>query len=404
MGLKSKLSGWLGGQKSPETKASAAAFTVQLGKNQPQFTPRRYDRLADEGYTRNVIAYRCVKLIAQNAATIPWRVKKGGQVLEDHALVELLKRPNPTQSQSEFIEAICAFLLIAGNSYVESVGPDEVAPNELWALRPDRIQVVPGAHGLPRAYRYTLNGKSYDFQVSGSDGVSRLLHMKSFHPLNDWYGLSPLEAAAFSIDQHNEAAKWNTALLQSSGRPSGALVYNPNNKDGYDSLTDEQRQTLKSELENYYQGAQHAGRPLVLEGGLDWREMALSPKDMDWTTGKDMAAREIALAFHVPPQLVGIDGSLTYANFEQARLAFFDDAVLPMVNHIRDELNNWLAPKFGSDVRLDYDRNAIEALAPRREKIWKRVQEADFMTINEKRAALGLSELEDASANKITQS
>ena len=404
MGLKSKLHSWLGGKTVDETKASAAAFTVQLGKNQPQFTPRRYDRLADEGYTRNVIAYRCVKLIAQNAGTIPWRVKKGGQILEDHPLVELLKRPNPTQSQSEFIEAICAFLLIAGNSYIESVGPGEVAPNELWALRPDRIQVIPGGHGIPAAYRYTLNGKSYDFQVSGADGASRLLHMKSFHPLNDWYGLSPLEAAAFSIDQHNEAAKWNTALLQSSGRPSGALVYNPNNKDGYDSLTDEQRQTLKAELENYYQGAQHAGRPLVLEGGLDWREMALSPKDMDWTTGKDMAAREIALAFHVPPQLVGIDGSLTYANFEQARLAFFDDAVLPMVNHIRDELNNWLAPKFGSDVRLDYDRNAIEALAPRREKIWKRIQEADFMTINEKRAALGLSELQDASANKITQS
>lgn len=384
----------------PEVKASAA-LTVELGRNQPQFTPRRYDRLADEGFARNVIAYRCIKLIAQNAASIPWRIIKGGEVMQDHPLADLLKRPNPLQGQSEFIEAVTGFLLIAGNCYIEAVGPDDAEPNELWCLRPDRMQVVPGGQGMPTAYRYTSGGGQHDFKVDAINGLSPVLHLKSFHPLNDWYGMSPLEAAAYSIDQHNEAAKWNTALLQSSGRPSGALVYNPNNKDGYDSLTDEQRQTLKTELENYYQGARHAGRPMVLEGGLDWREMSLSPKDMDWSAGKDMAAREIALAFHVPPQLVGIDGSLTYANFEQARLAFFDDAVLPLADHIRDELNVWLAPRFGDDIKLEYDRNAIEALAPRREKIWSRIQKADFMTVNEKRAALGLPRLNDVTADRL---
>lgn len=106
---------------------------------------------------------------------------------------------------------------------------------------------------------------------------------------------------------------------------------------------------------------------------------------------KDIAAREIALAFNIPAQLVGIEGSLTYANFEQARLALYDDAILPLLNHFKGELNNWLTPQFGDDLELDYDLDAIEALAPRREKVWARLGSADFMTINEKRAVLGLS-------------
>tara|TARA_B100000686_G_scaffold354859_1_gene467750 strand:+ start:3142 stop:4377 length:1236 start_codon:yes stop_codon:yes gene_type:complete len=398
---------WNWGQKrhleSKDKKSArhARTFSVQMGAQQPQFTPRRYDRLADEGYTKNVIAYRCISLIAQNAGSIPWRLKIDGQEVEDHPALRLLTRPNPGQSRSEFIENLCGHLLIAGNCYIEAVGTGTGALHEMWVLRPDRMQVVPGPHGLPSAYRYNIDGGHKDFSADTTDGYGRILHLKSFHPLNDWYGMSPLEAAAFSIDQHNEAAKWNTALLQSSGRPSGALIYKPTGQDSYDTLTDEQRQNLRQELETYYQGAHNAGRPLVLEGGLDWREMALSPKDLDWAHGKDMAAREIALAFHVPPQLVGIEGSLTYANFEQARLAFYDDAVLPLMDHIRGELNIWLSRHFGEDLKLEYDRNAIEALAPRREKIWKRVKDADFMTMNEKRAALGLGRLDTPNADRL---
>lgn len=133
----------------------------------------------------------------------------------------------------------------------------------------------------------------------------------------------------------------------------------------------------------------------MLEGGLDWREMSLSPKDMDWLAGKDVSAREIALAFHVPPQLIGIEGSLTFANFEQARLALYDDAILPLVEHMKAELNAWLAPQFGADIHIDYDLDNVEALAPRREKIWSRVSAAPFMTINEKRHALGMGPLTD---------
>lgn len=386
-------------KKNHSQKASQAApLVVPFGRGQPRFTPRQYDQLAREGYQKNVVAYRCIRLVSQNAAAVPWRVyqTEGGQrqLLEDHPLVKLLLQPNPLQGGAEFFESVFSFLMIAGNSYIEAVTPVNET-RELWSLRPDRMRILPGPHGLPEAYRYTVSGQAIDYRADPFTGASNILHLKNFHPLDDFYGMSPLEAAAFSIDQHNDAAKWNAGLLQSGARPSGALVYKPSHSDASDVLTDAQRQALKDELESYFTGAENAGRPLVLEGGLDWRDMSLSPKDMDWLAGKDVSAREIALAFHVPSQLVGIDGSMTFANFEQARLALYDDAVLPLLDHVKDELNHWLAPRFGDHLSIDYDKDAIEALAPRREKVWQRIAAADFMTINEKRRAVGLDTIEN---------
>ncbi len=376
----------------------AAPLLVQFSAHQPKFTPRQYDKLAFEGYQKNVIAYRCIRLISQTAAAVPFALYKGKGVnrvrLHDHPLLDLLTRPNPTQGGAELFEALYAFSLIAGNGYLEAVGPAGGSPRELWTLRPDRMRVIPGVQGVPEAYRYTVDGKWVDFPVDPLTGRAHVLHIRHFHPLDDWYGMSPIEAAAVSIDQHNDAARWNASLLQTGGRPSGALVYSPSTPDAPDTLTAEQRQILKGELERFFTGHDNAGRPLVLEGGLDWKEMSLSPKDMDWLAGKDVSAREIALAFHVPSQLIGIAGSQTFANFEQARLALFDDAVLPLIDHVKDALNNWLTPQFGDDLEVEYDADKVEALNLRRQQVWDRLSAASFLTLNEKRAALGYAPIE----------
>lgn len=385
----------------PAQKASRTTpLLMPFATSAARFTPRQYGALAEEGYRKNVVAYRCIRLVSQNAAAVPWVVTHGRgrhkRRLHDHALLRLLERPNPLQGGAEFFAALYGFYLIAGNAYIEGAGPmlrADAPPAELWTLRPDRMCIVAGAQGLPQAYRYSLNGRHMDFAVDALTGRARVLHVKAFHPLDDWYGMSPLDAAAFSIDQHNEAGKWNAALLQSSARPSGALVYRPQHPDASDALSDAQRAQLQEEMTRYFSGGENAGRPLVLEGGLDWRDMSLSPKDMDWLAGRDVSARDIALAFHVPPQLVGISDSMTFANFEQARLALFDDAILPLLDQTKDALNGWLAPLYGDDVAIDYDTDGIEALAPRRERTWARITAATFMTDDEKRQAVGLAPL-----------
>jgi HK97 family phage portal protein len=234
-----------------------------------------------------------------------------------------------------------------------------------------------------------------------------VLHLKLFHPIDDHYGMSPLEAAASAIDLHNIAARWNKALLDNSARPSGALVYTA--RDG--NLTTDQYERLKSELEQGFQGSPNAGRPLLLEGGLDWKSMSLSPNDMDFTEARHNAAREIALALGVPPMLLGIPGDNTYSNLQEATRIFWRTTVLPLAERVATALTNWLSPAFATDtpgfglpppvatpatLRLVLDTVDLPALADERDRLWSRLEEASFLTEAEKRAAVGYAPKEVA--------
>jgi HK97 family phage portal protein len=252
----------------------------------PKWTPRRYDALAEEGYRKNVVAYRCASMIAASAASVPWLFYDArGNELGDHSIIDLFDRPNPTQDTFSFFESIYLNLQIAGNAYIEAVQPrDGGKPAELYVLRPDRMKVIPGASGLPQGYEYSVGGKLTRWSADPLTGQSAILHIRHFHPLDDWYGMAPLESAMLSIDQHNAAGAWNQALLNHGARPSGALVYAP--KEGPATLTDEQMGRLREEMDAHYQGRENAGRPLILEGGLEWQEMSLSPKK--WTGRPDV--------------------------------------------------------------------------------------------------------------------
>jgi HK97 family phage portal protein len=376
-------------------KASGAGFLHSLYSiGQPKWTPRKYDEFAKEGYQRNVIAYRCIQLIAAGAASVPWLLYQGENEVEDenHELLKLLKRPNPQQGGADLFEAWYAFELIAGNSYMEAVGPDMGPPKELYALRPDRMKVIPSNLGTPAAYEYQVGSLKRSWQMNPLTGEGPILHIKRFNPLDDWYGMSPIEAAAYGIDQHNSAGAWNQALLQNSARPSGMLSAQP--KEGPPTLTDEQFNRLKSEIDEKFSGPANAGRPMLGEGGLVWQEMAWNPKDMDWMNGRNLSARDICAAFGVPSMLVNVEGDATYANYKEARLALWEDTICPLIDRRVDALNNWLVPKFGEDLRLGYDEDAISALGPKREELWARVDKATFLSINEKRAAVGYDDVE----------
>ena len=249
----------------------------------------------------------------------------------------------------------------------------------------DTVSVVTGADGWPAAFDYSLGGSSLRIAQTG-EGVQPILHLTVFHPLDDHYGASPLAAAASALDIHNAASAWHKALLDNSARPSGALVY-----DGPEGtrLSEDQFARLKSELEESFQGAGNAGRPLLLEGGLDWKPMALGPKDLDFAELKLAAAREIALALGVPPMLLGLPGDNTYSNYQEANRAFLRQTVLPLVTRTGEALVQWLAPAFGATLRLGPDLDRLEALAPEREALWRRVGSADFLTRQEKREAVG---------------
>jgi HK97 family phage portal protein len=374
---------------SPETKASQTARLIHLESGgRARWTPRDYAALAREGYGRNAIVHRAVRLIAESIGGLTFLLYEGEAEHAAHPLLDLLARPNPRQDGASFLEAVTAHLLLAGNAYVEAVTLDG-AVRELYPLRPDRMKVVPGPDGWPEAYDYTIGARALRFSQAGE--LPPILHLALFNPLDDHYGLAPIEAAAVAVDTHNAAAKWNKSLLDNAARPCGALVFS--GPEG-NVLADSQFERLKKELTENYSGAMNAGRPLVLEGGLDWKAMSLTPKDMDFMEAKHAAAREIALAFGVPPMLLAIPGDNTYSNYQEANRVFWRQSVLPLAARISGALTQWLAPAFGEGLRLAADTDRIEALSGDRAALWERVTKAPFLTVNEKRAATGYAPLE----------
>ncbi len=357
----------------------------------PVWPMRDPSAFARDGYARNAIAYRCVRMIAEAAASAPLKVGPAA-----HPLARLLARPNPEQTGVELLEAFYGHLQVSGNAYLEAASIDGNAPNELYVLRPDRMSVVPGADGWPVGWEHRVGGNVRRFERDPVSGDAPILHVKLFHPADDWYGLSPMEAAAFSIDIHNSGGAWNKALIDNAARPSGALVFT--GAAGSDSMTEEQFRRLKQELEDMHIGAANAGRPMLLDGGLDWRPMSLSPADMDFIEARHAAARDIALAFGVPPMLLGIPGDNTYSNYREANLAFWRQTALPLAMKAARAMEAWIGDRWPAEgpAAVSVDLEAVPALTVEREALWARVGAADFLDTNEKRRLAGVETPERA--------
>jgi HK97 family phage portal protein len=376
--------------QSPEIKTMSPFIALTLPGRAPSWSPRDYQTLAREGFMANAIAYRCVRMIAEAAASVPWLLYEGAAEIETHPLLTLLAAPNAIESGAVLFERWYAFLQCAGDSYLQAVSTNGDV-RELFVLRPDRVTVVQDATGWPRAYDYKVNNVTTRL-TRDANGFLPVLHARLFHPLDDTYGFSPIAAAGSAVEIHNAGAAWTKSLLENAARPSGALIYK--GPDGAPGLTADQFARLKSELENAYAGATNAGKPMVLEGGLDWRAMSYTPSDMDFSDIRNSAAREIALAFGVPPMLLGIPGDNTYANYREANLAFWRQTVLPLASRTAQSLTGWLCPRFGENLRLDFDTDKIDALTQDRESTWDKLGAAAFLTLNEKRAAAGYGPME----------
>ncbi|QHD65546.1 phage portal protein [Neorickettsia findlayensis] len=352
---------------------------------------RDYSAFAQKAYIRNVIASRAISIVAVAASSVPIQLfecsgteKKRCSV--SHPLNELLNEPNPNMSRVTLIKNAVTYKLISGNLYFLKIGNN--LPKELHLLRPDRVTVIPGSDCLPLGYRYKVGNYEREYYMNKITGDCDVLHIKNFHPYNDWYGLSPVEAAMYSIDQHNQASLWNQAMLKNGARPSGAFISRSK-----DPMPHEQFIRLSRQLENC-SGAENAGKAILVEGGIEWKEMSISPKEMDFLQSKYNSAREIALAFGVPPQLLGIPGDNTYSNLIEARLSLWEETVLPILDEIVHSLNVWLAPVFGDNLEFAYEKDSIEALSKKRERLWDCIEKASFLTINEKRQVFGYSTME----------
>lgn len=347
---------------------------------------------SNEAYSKNVIAFRSINLIATAIAYIPIisyiKDDIGNKTRNlSNKFLDIIQNPNAQTSKVEFFEQIVVNLMIYGNVFI--LKNNSILPTELFILKNESVKIEYDYDGI--IYGYTIkNGDNMAF--FSSDTVSPdILHIKNFNPRSKVYGFAPMECARSSIEQHNQAIEWNKTILMNGARPSGALIVKPDS-DGNRNLSEEQFYRVKNEIDTLFSGG-NIGRPILLEGGLEWKEMSLSPKDMDFMNCKNSAARDIALAFGVPPQLLCIPGDNTYSNLSEARISLWEQTILPLAEKIKDKLNYWLSSCFNG-VELALDKDNTESLILKREQIWKSIEDSSFMTINEKRKMFGFPVIE----------
>jgi len=345
--------------------------------------PQSYEAQLRMAVLANPVAQRALRLVSEAAgsAALVARAERSEDAAAGLALVQ---RRSAGQG---LVETLAAHLLLHGNGYVQIGHGADGMPASLYALRPDRVSIEQDGQGWPVAYRYRAGERVISYAGEDAAGRTALVHLKALNPADDHYGLGCLGAAAGAVAIHNAATQWNKALLDNAARPSGALIYEPG--DGV-PLSPDQFDRLKAELEAIFQGAGNAGRPMLLEGGLSWQSMSLSPQDMDFVALKAAAARDIALAFGVPPVLIGLPGDGTYSNYREANKALWRQTVLPLAGKILSGLAQGLGDALPG-LAIEVDMNRLPALVEDRAMLWDRIAMADFLSPQEKRAMLGIA-------------
>ena len=309
---------------------------------------------AARAYSQHAWVYACVRAIAQAAASVPaavWRVGLHGEkrkVETTHPLARLLRRPNPRYSFTELMEATVVGLELTGNAYwALEAGPDGTVA-EIWPMRPDRVKVVPGRN-LVEGYIYEANGKRVAF------GADEVLHFRYFSPADDFYGLSPLSAAVDSVTTDLYAIAYNQAFFKRGARPEGVITSQV-------QLSEEEMKRLRAQFEELYSGVDKAHRVMILGADLQWQSLGVAPKDADFLQQRKLSREEICAVFGVPPAVVGIYQYANYANAQLQRKLFWSETVLPKLGRIAGVINEYLTPRFGQDLEVEFDASGVPAL------------------------------------------
>lgn len=369
---------------------------INLPKDSIAWSTLDYNTYAREGYMSNPYAYAAISMIAKAVGGVDWIAyrrtadDKFVKLDRNHRLAKLLRSPNPRSGWARFMETVISYLYVSGNAFIHaiSVNNDEYV-KELWAIRPDVVSIKVGTVADPVAL-YIVQSANDKMEIQPKD----MLHLKFFNPVDDLYGMSPLQAASRCVDHNNAARAWNYYLLKNSGRPSGAFIA--------PDMTDNEYEALQRRINEDYSGEERAGAIPILTGDLKWQELSTKPKDVDWLEGMKQSGREIAITLGVPPELLGDIASKTFSNIKIARKVFYENTILPLMDWLRDELNRFLVPKFNEeDLYVDYDINDIEGITEDRADVWGRVNAATFLTRNEKRQAVGYPTREDGDVYDI---
>jgi len=381
------------------------------------------DSYITEGYRKNATIYSIINLITKAATTIPFQIyevtnendykryksltsgtidnstinkaallQKSSLVeLQDTELHQLLDRPNPAQSYNSFISEIIAFGKLTGNRYIYGIGPETGSKvgkySELYVMPSQIMEIVSGGIMQPvEKYKIEYNGT---FEIPATE----ICHIKDFNPYYDGsgshlYGQSPLRAGLRTLTTNNEAVQTGVKYLQNQ-TARGLLM----SEEG--DLNEVQAQQLKDKFRRQFQGSDNAGDVIITPKKLSWVNFGLNASDVSLIEQYNASIKDLCNIYNVPVQLLNNTDSSSYNNMKEAKKALYQNAVIPELLKIKDELNRWLAPKYGNKLCIEFDFTVIPELQEEADKVVDQLAKAWWLTPNEKRSVMSYGIDED---------
>ena len=381
------------------------------------------DSYITEGYQKNATIYSLINLITKAATTIPFQVYEKtnendykrykaltsgmmdsasiqkASLLQKNALVELqdtelhkiLERPNPAQSYNAWLTELIAFGKLTGNRYIYGIGPDTGANvgkfTELYVMPSQVMEIISNGIMEPVSkYKLEYNGTKYI-------DASEICHIKDFNPYYDgtgshMYGQSPLRAGLRSLTTNNEAVQTGVKYLQNQ-TARGLLTSEMGD------INEVQAQQLKDKFRRQHQGSDNAGDIIITPNKMSWVNFGLNASDVSLIAQYNASIKDLCNIYNVPVQLLNNTDSSSYNNMKEAKKALYQNAVIPELIKIKDELNRWLAPKYGDKLCIEFDFSVIPEMQEETEKVVDQLSKAWWITPNEKRSAMNYGKDEE---------
>jgi len=359
-----------------------------------------------------------IERIADSVAGLPLALKKkdSDELIFEHPFLDLLRHPNDDRqkTQCNYLHDLVFWNYMTGDAYTIARGPVIRQPLSVEVVSSTFVTPIRDQRGFAGRYTFSNSFKGEDFdrvEVAGrrarfidKDNIAELYDIMRFNPefdSNSLRGISAIESLFFEINQYLFSSRHNLGLLSNGARPSGVFTLKAKKDGSAALLSDEAYERLKNEIQTNYIGATNSGRPLILEGGMEWQQISVNSKDMDFKALKDDAEKQIYKNLNVPIEIIMAEGT-TFSNRESARVQFYEDVILPLATDLFIHLDRFLLSRFSNseNLRLVTDLEKIPALLPRRMKRREVIEKSIVLTVNEKREELGRGPIEGG--NKIT--
>lgn len=370
------------------SKAATQTVVRESNLSGVVWSDENFENFAKEAYLRSIIAFRCINEIAKSVASVPWGVfrldSEGKKVpVLNHPITKILKRPNPEEGWSFFIQKMWSFYKLDGNTFIHKIspmsGPNRTVPQELRILRPDRMKILEDG-GRLIGFEHKIGMRDPDiFLIDQITQQADVLQIKTFHPTDDWWGAAATKVAAREIDTGNEAVVWNKSLLENQGRPG--LIYNFKSP-----LENKEYKRFKTRLAEQFAGPKNAGKDIIVDGEAEVKPYGFTMNDLDFMEGQQELARRVCIAYDVPPVVIGI-ADATFNNEAEGRLRLWEGPVTHDLSLMQDEFNNWFF--IDDEIFVAPILDEVPALALARQRNWDRANASDFLTINQKLEMVG---------------